>query len=207
MVDGSKVVLIGGAPGSGKTTLAEAVAKDLGWRWLPGDALVTAMRGVASPETHPDLHLSPGGTHVEYFTNGPPAKLVADAIALQAAAWQGFEHVIRFHARYGPSVVIDSWTFSPGNVAALGLSNVIGFWIIIDPAALDEREKPPPGYVDPSTNPARRRANFRHRSLWCNDFVQREATRLGMALLYQDGATPLDVHVATIGSRVGPQRR
>lgn len=192
------VLLVGGAPGAGKTTLAEAVAGELGWRWLPGDALVTAMRGVAGADTHPDLHLSGPGGHVEYFTDGPADKLVADAIALQSAAWGGFRNVIRFHARYGPAVVIDSWTFAPGFVAELDLANVTGVWIVIDPDVLEEREAPPPGYVDPSPDPEQRRANFLHRSLWCNDFVEREATRLGLPVLRQDGTTAVDTHVAEI---------
>jgi 2-phosphoglycerate kinase len=201
------VLLIGGAPGAGKSTLAEAAAAALGWRQLPGDSLVQAMRGAAAMDTHPDLHLSRPGGHVEYFTEGPPEKLVADAKALQDAAWRGFERVVRFHARYGPSVVIDSWTFAPSNVSALGLPMVFGVWIVIDLAVLDERERPPPGYVDPSPDPERRRANFAHRSAWCNEFVEREASRLNMPILRQDGTRSVAEHVDAILRIVGERGR
>lgn len=202
-VDEPQVVLIGGAPGAGKTTLATAVAAELGWRWTPGDDLATAMRGVTSPETHPALHVAAGGRHVEYFTAGPPEKLVADARALQDQAWPGFALLARFHAKYGPSLVTESWTFSPGNVAALEHDRVHGVWIVIDPAILDEREQPPPGYVDPSDDPVRRRANFMHRSLWCNRFVEEEATRLGLPVVHQNGSKSVTDLVAAVIDRLG----
>ena len=194
----SNVLLVGGAPGAGKTTLARAVAAELGWMALPGDALATAMRGVTTPETHPALHVVGRGLHVEYFTQGPPEKLVADAMDLQEEAWPGFERVTSFHARFGPSATIDSWTFSPANVASLGLDNVLAVWIVIDPSVLSEREEPPSDYIDPSPHPERRRANFFHRSLWCNEFMEREAKAHEMTVLYQDGSQSVADHVAAI---------
>mgnify|MGYP001816827187 CR=1 FL=1 len=197
-MDGPAVVLIGGAPGAGKTTLARAVAERLGWLALPGDALVTAMRGVTERATHPALHVAGRGRHVEYFTNGPPEKLVDDAIRLQAEAWPGFERVISFHSRFGPSATVDSWTFTPGNVAGLELDNAVAVWIVIDRAELEKREQPQPGYVDPSPDPERRRSNFLHRSLWCNGYMEREAKLHGMPVLYQDGTHSVSEHVAAV---------
>jgi hypothetical protein len=179
------------------------VATDLEWRWIPGDSLVNAMRGVTTDESHPALHVAAGGRHVEYFTEGPPEKLIADARALQETAWPGFAHVIRFHAKYGPSVVIESWTFSPYNVAALRLDNVRAVWIVIDLDVLDDREEPPPGYVDPSPDPERRRTNFRHRSAWTNSFVEEAATRLDLTILRQDGTQSVADHVAAIRELTG----
>ncbi|MCA9946780.1 MAG: zeta toxin family protein, partial [Anaerolineales bacterium] len=65
----NKVILIGGAPGAGKTTLGSALAVKLGVNSLTIDDLVTAVIAVTTPETHPGIHALRKGPHTEYFTN------------------------------------------------------------------------------------------------------------------------------------------
>ncbi len=53
----TKVFLIGGAPGAGKTTLGSALAARLGITSLSIDDLKTAALAITTPETHPKLHV------------------------------------------------------------------------------------------------------------------------------------------------------
>ena len=102
-----RVLLIGGPPGAGKSTLGRAVAAELGFGSLTVDDLVVAARVLTTEETHPDLHHMRRVGYRQYFTDGPAEKLVSDALALEAAMWPAVEQVIVSHAASKSPLVID----------------------------------------------------------------------------------------------------
>jgi 2-phosphoglycerate kinase len=63
-----KVVLIGGAPGIGKTTLGRMLANRLDAAFLSTDDLLAAVKAVTTPESHPGLHVMTAVNYIEYFT-------------------------------------------------------------------------------------------------------------------------------------------
>lgn len=103
----TKVFLIGGAPGAGKTTLGSALAARLGFTSLSIDDLLTAAQAVTTPESHPRLHFMRNKPYLEYFTNSSVEQLKADATLQHEAAWPLVKRVIRKHARGGSAIVID----------------------------------------------------------------------------------------------------
>jgi adenylate kinase family enzyme len=58
----SDVIVIGGAPFSGKTTLAKRLAAQRGYALVAIDDLGTAVRAVTTPLSHPALHPMAGIT-------------------------------------------------------------------------------------------------------------------------------------------------
>lgn len=183
----TKVYLIGGAPGVGKTTLGSALAARLGITSLSIDDLMTAAQAVTTPETHPDLHIMSTVPHLEYFTDRPVERLAADAEAQHAAVWPVVERVVRKHARWGAPIVIDGWHIRPERVVALGLDGVWAGWIIASPSVLEERERGNLGWMRGSTDPDRMLANFLGRSLWFNGMIEERVIDLGMDVLRQPG--------------------
>ncbi len=205
-MDEQPVLLIGGPPGAGKTTLGRALAAALGVVSLTVDDLVVAARGVTTPETHPALHPMAGIGHTRYFTDGPAERLIADAEAMQDAFWPAVERVVRAHAATKGPIVMDWWLLAPHLVAALGTDHVASLWVHIDPNVLEQRERTNVDFVAGSDDPERMLDNFMRRSLWRNQFVSAEAQRLGLPLLHQDGTIPVDALVDAALETLGWER-
>lgn len=189
-VTAPKVILIGGPPGAGKTTLGLALALRLRRSSVTVDTLTLAARAVTTPSSHPALHAM--GPHTEYFTAGPPEKLIADAKGQSEALRIAVDRVVRAHSTFREPVVFDGWQLRPAWFAGLGLSNVATFWIHIDPAALEARERANTAFLEGSTDPERMFQNFMARSLWHNDLIRAEAEKHGLPVIHQDGTLSVD---------------
>ncbi len=187
MVNNKRVVLIGGPPGAGKTTLGRALASRLGWVSITGDDLITAAVAITTPESHASLHRIRVLGHVDYFTNTPSAQQIAHAIAVQDDFWPAPERVIRSRVAADNPAVIDWWLFSPPKIAALGLPEVASFWLHIDESVLAERERSNTDWVAEFPQPGQMLDNFMGRSLWRNETVRSEAERHGFPVLSQPG--------------------
>lgn len=186
-----KVILIGGPPGAGKTTLGTALAARLGITSLTIDHLQTAAMAITTPETHPGLHVMSKTPSLEYFTNSSVEQLKADATLQHEAVWPMVRQVVRKHIRANAPIVIDGWHMRPEWVAQLKLSNVWSGWIVVSPAVLEEREKKLAWYQN-STNPERMLANFLARSLWYNSLIEEQARQYQMTILPQPGGNSVE---------------
>ena len=188
-MNAAKVILIGGAPGAGKTTLGRALAEKLGRSSLSIDDLFTAAKAVTTPESHPGLHVMSLVNYVEYFTTTPVDRLKADATVQHEATWPAVERVIRHHAAWGTPIVIDGWALRPDKVARLALENVASYWVVTDPSFLEERERANIEFVSDSPDPERMLKNLLARSIWFNELIRKQTKEHRLNVLCQDGGT------------------
>lgn len=183
------VVLIGGPPGAGKTTLGRSLATAIGFSSLTADDLVLACRMVTTRSTHPALHLMNNGS-TDYFTNNDSTRLIANAKSVAETMWPAVERVITRHARSRSSMVVDWWLLSPPLVAGMNLPNLASIWLHMDPDALRARERSNTDFFGPADGTGQMLANFMERSLWRNSLVAREAEAHGLPVLRLRGDEP-----------------
>jgi 2-phosphoglycerate kinase len=184
----TKVILIGGAPGTGKTTLGNALAARLGIASLTIDDLLTAALAVTTVESHPSLHIMRGESYLDYFTNRSIEQLKADAELQHETVWSMVRRVISTHAAWGSAIVIEGWHLRPNKVAKLAYDNVHAVWIVAATSVIEERERKNVEWLRGSSNPEQMLANFTARSLWHNELIREQAIAHQMAVLFQDGS-------------------
>jgi 2-phosphoglycerate kinase len=73
------VILIGGPPMIGKTTIASRLAARLDYGTMSTDDLGQCIRDVTTPDSHPNLHLMSGIDHREYYVSRSTERLIRDA--------------------------------------------------------------------------------------------------------------------------------
>ena len=194
----TKVILIGGPPCAGKTTLGRNLAIKLGWTLLSIDDLCVAVKEVTTPESHPGLHLMEKGRHIEYFTNTDTQKLIQDAIDQQAAIWPSLKRVIGNHATFGSPIVIDGSMLNQEMVASLEYNNVKAFWLYVSEEILIQREKLNTEFFGKSSDPEKMFNNFMARSFWYNNQVVEDARKYGSQIIHQDGSQTVAILIEKI---------
>lgn len=202
-----RVVLVGGAPGSGKTTLATALADRLGTPTHSFDHVVMAIRAVTTPGTHPAFHAA-RSSHLEYFTETEPARLIEDALVLEQACWPAVERICAPSQAGETGLVMDWWLLPPNALATTVVPGLTGLWIEIDHRALEERERVNQSFFAPSADPDRMFKHFMARSRWANDHYSSQARDFGFQVLEQPGDRPtedlVDEALAVLTTRGSP---
>lgn len=163
-----RVILIGGAPMAGKTTVARGLAAKLGYGCLSTDDLGEAVRAVTSRDTHPHLHPMDGYDYREYYVARSPEELIEDIGLEHRALWPAVESVIRKHATWGAPSVIEGWCLWPERVARLRLPGLRSLWLVAQERTLKERMAEAGAFYGGASDEEAMRDHYLARSFWYN---------------------------------------
>lgn len=112
-----KIILIGGAPTTGKSTMAALVAKHLNLPWISTDQIRETMRLVARREDHPKL-FNPEGYDAQKFLTEFSASEIADMELEQGeAVWPGIKKFIEDDYTWKEGFVMEGVNILPHLVA------------------------------------------------------------------------------------------
>lgn len=190
-----RVILIGGAPLSGKTTLARAIAQELGYAHIATDDLSTAIRAVTDADSHPALHyLEVDGSFRDYYRRHDPERLLEDALAYHRAAWPAIEAVIRAHAGWGEPAVIEGWGILPDLAKGLGLDQVASLLLIPEADVYEARCRADVSFWQGAADEEGLITSFARRSRLFGEHLAAAQAPEGSAVIWAaTGAEPNDV--------------
>jgi chloramphenicol 3-O-phosphotransferase len=203
-LDLPRVILIGGSPTSGKSTVARAIAAQVGFSVIGTDDLGAAARGVTGAAVAPDLFAMRADDYREYYISHSAEELLEHAQRSHRALWPGIESVIREHATWASSAIIEGWALLPDLVAKLDLSGVAAVWIEVPDSVLEARVRANPAFYAGASNPDLMIRQFTRRSVDFGFVLRTQTSALQLPLVRLSGSeTPEEASRALLESISG----
>ena len=178
-----RVILIGGAPMSGKTTVARLLAAKLGYGCISTDDLSEAVRAITTKDAHPDLHPMDGYDYREYYVTRSVEALIADISLEHRAMWPAIQSVIRNHATWGEPTVVEGWSLWPEHVAELQLPSVTSLWFVAQEQTLRERLLDAAEFYRGASDEQVMIDHYLARSLWYNAQVKEAVKKFALTAI------------------------
>ncbi|MGH1543610.1 MAG: isopentenyl transferase family protein [Arenicella sp.] len=173
-----KVILLGGAPCTGKTTVSMLIASQLNYACLSTDDLLRAITSISTPESRPNLHFMEGWTTQEYYIHHSVDELVHHTIERFKTFSTAIETVIKSHVSRETPIVIEGWGLWPEEIKNLNLSDVGMVWLVADEILLDKRTRSIKSMYEGASDEQRMIQNYVGRSIWYNSKVIEAVGRL-----------------------------
>ncbi len=171
----SDVIVIGGAPFSGKTTLAKRLAAQRGYALVAIDDLGTAVRAVTTPQSHPALHPMAGWDYRAYYVEHTPPTLIEHSMREHQALWPAIAAVIHAHLQWAGPVILEGWQLDPERVRAVTHPHLRACWLLVDEVVLEARLRADTAFYQGCTDVERFTRHYMARSRWVNDRVRHAA--------------------------------
>lgn len=196
-----RVILIGGAPLSGKTRLAQAMARRLEIAHISTDDLSTAIRAITSVDSHPALHyLDVDGCFRDYYPSHAPGRLLEDAMVFHRAAWPAIEAVVVAHATWDRPALIEGWGILPELLSGLGREDVGALFVVPDESVYEPRCRADPGFWEGAADEEELITSFARRSILFGRMLEGSAREHGLPVLRPDPQADLE---ATVDAALG----
>ncbi len=112
-----RVILVGGMPTAGKSTLAATLSDHLNLPWISTDQIGIVLRAVASRETHPDLFRWEDYREQQSFRGLTADRIVANELAKSEDSWLGVRKLIQEDYTWDDGAVIEGVDILPHRVA------------------------------------------------------------------------------------------
>jgi len=188
-----RIILVGGAPLSGKTSLSKAIARRLEMAHISTDDISTAIRAITSAESHPALHcLDVDGCFRDYYPSHTPERLMEDAMAFHRAAWPAIEAVARAHADWDRPALIEGWGILPEFVAGIGLENTKAVFLIPEETVHEQRCRADISFWEGAADEEGLIRSFARRSILFGRMLEASAREHGLPVLRPSRETSLE---------------
>jgi 2-phosphoglycerate kinase len=190
----ARVILIGGAPLSGKTAAARLIGRQCGMPVISTDHLGEAARAVTTPSSNADLHACTLIDYRDYYASRLPEQLFDDALRAHRALWPAIEAVIRRHLAWAGPAVIEGWALLPHLVVTIDSPRLCAVWIEAPEATMRLRLEAETGFVRGAADPSLLVERFVSRSTLMNRWLSAQASACGLPYVVLSGSeSPHDV--------------
>jgi 2-phosphoglycerate kinase len=138
------IYLIGGAPRCGKTTIAQALAKERGCSWLPTDYLMSAFNRYV-PEDERATQLLPGQSNDDRYAQHSVEEIVESYHRRAQAAAPGITSIVEYAHSDRRDLILEGFHLEPWLIRDLQTrygESICGVLLVcLDPVKLSERLK------------------------------------------------------------------
>lgn len=111
------IILLGGAPTVGKSTIAQALAKHLGIPWISTDQIREIMRVTANRTEKPELFPPADYSGEKFLTTFSAEEIVQMEMAQGEATWPGIKKIIEDEYPWDDGFVVEGVAILPHLVA------------------------------------------------------------------------------------------
>jgi 2-phosphoglycerate kinase len=192
--DAWPVILIGGAPLSGKTAVAQLIGQRCRMPVICTDHLGEAARAVTNPTSHVDLHRCNLIDYREYYTSNSTERLFEDALLAHQALWPAIEAVIRRHLEWAGPAAIEGWAVLPSFARTISSPRLRAVWIGVPEPVMRSRLQAHPAFIHGATDPSLLIERFIRRSARMSDWLHQQAMACGLPYVALSGLeSPQDV--------------
>jgi 2-phosphoglycerate kinase len=160
-----KVILIGGSPMSGKSTLARKLSSYLGYANISTDDIGEVL------QTAVDINPMKGFDYREYYIKKTEEELKADTIDYHLKLYPAIERLIEVHYTWGSPIIIEGWALYPSILKNTGKENIKKLWIVCTEAVFTKRLNEDIGFYKGTSDEELMKAKYLQRSLWHNDKI------------------------------------
>ena len=117
------IILIGGMPTTGKTTLARELSRRLALPWLSTDQTRLVMQGVADPKQYPHLLSAHGLSAAEFFQRFSPEEIAEREYMHGIETWPGNKKLIEDDFTWREGFILEGVNILPSLLPSLQTSS------------------------------------------------------------------------------------
>ena len=165
MINLKKVILIGGSPMVGKSTVAAATASKLPYSCVSvistddiGEILLTVS----------DIDPMKGQNYLEYYAHSPKKKLIGDITEYHRKLEPAICRLIDIHSTWGNPLIMEGYALYPELMGKINSDNVFSVWLIAGDGLLEKRMKARKSFYQDAKEPEKAIENYLYRSEWHN---------------------------------------
>lgn len=117
------IILIGGMPTTGKTTLARELSQKLALPWLSTDQTRLVIQGVADPKQYPQLLSAYGLSAAEFFQRFSPEEIAEREYMHGIETWPGNKKLIEDDFTWREGFILEGVNILPSLLPSLQTSS------------------------------------------------------------------------------------
>lgn len=187
MNDKNKVVLIGGCPMSGKSTVARELSSLWKWANISTDDIGEILQTVSDINPMKDID------YREYYIKKTNAELIQDVIRYHEKLFPAIERLIEIHSKWGSPIIIEGWALYPEKLADFKDKRIKKIWLVCDEMLLRKRLEEDLGFYKGSSDEDKMKNMYLKRSFWHNAKIKEECIRLNESFIEINKSTSLDI--------------
>jgi 2-phosphoglycerate kinase len=173
-----KVILIGGSPMSGKTSLAARLSTLYGYSNISTDDIGEILQTVS------DINPMKGFDYREYYIQKPLEELVNEAYEYHKKIFPAVERLISIHSNWGSPIIIEGWALYPKMLKNIASENIKKIWLICEWKVLQERLAKNRPFISGASEEEAMMSKYLKRSMWHNNKILNECKASGEKYIY-----------------------